>query len=133
MLFYLARKQTQFACVYLIVPVFYILLILKPFFQACRNTSIVSISAFHFGFHSFSFEIFILWCARSSLLRELFSSCGKGRLLSSCAAAASHCGGFFGCRTQALSRMGFRSCGMWAPEPWLLGLQHKLSGWGPRV
>ena len=54
-LFCLAREQIQHACVYLIVLVFYILLPLKSFFQACRNTSIVSISVFHFVFHSFSF------------------------------------------------------------------------------
>ena len=38
---------------------------------------------------------------------QAFSSCGEWGLLSSCGGQASHCGGFFYCRTWALGSMGF--------------------------
>lgn len=68
------------------VPVFYILLILKPFFQACRNTSIVSISAFHL--ETFILSLFkYLFCGVLGLhCWENFSLVAARRLLS-CAAA----------------------------------------------
>ena len=50
------------------------------------------------------------------LLPSLFSSCRKQGLLSSCGAQASHCGGFYCCRAQALGHAGF-SCavhGFWS-------------------
>ena len=50
------------------------------------------------------FKIFA--CTRSSLLSGLFYSWGKQRLLSSCGAQASHCGGFSCCRAWALGCMG---------------------------
>ena len=37
----------------------------------------------------------------------------------SCAARASHCGGFSCCRAWALGYTGFSSCGSWALEHWL--------------
>ena len=40
----------------------------------------------------------------------LFSSCSKQRLLSSCRARASRCGGFSCCGAQVLTHAGFRSC-----------------------
>ena len=50
---------------------------------------------FFFLFKDFGlFTYFSFGCAGSSLLLELFSGCGKRGLLSSCAAWASHCGGF---------------------------------------
>ena len=47
-------------------------------------------------------KIYIFGSAGSSLLRRLFSSCGKWGLLSSCGERASHWGGFSGCRAWAL-------------------------------
>ena len=57
------------------------------------------------GFAFFLFNVGVC-CAGSSLLRGLFSSCGKRELLSSCSVQASHCGGFSCCRAQALGGVG---------------------------
>ena len=56
-------------------------------------------------------SVFIFGCAGSLLLCQLFSSCGKWGLLSSCGARASHCGDFSCCRVRALGHDGFSSCG----------------------
>ena len=45
-------------------------------------------------------------CSGSLLLYGLFSSCGELRLLSSCGAQASHCGGFSRCGAEALGAWG---------------------------
>ena len=58
--------------------------------------------------------LFISGCAGSSLLCELFSSCGEWGLLSTCSAWASHCGGFSSCRARPLGCTGFSSCDLWA-------------------
>ena len=44
--------------------------------------------------NDFFLNLFIFGCAGSSLLQELFSSCGEQGLLSSCSALASHYGSF---------------------------------------
>ena len=46
---------------------------------------------------------------------DFFSCCGERGLLSSSGAQASHCGGFSGCRAQALGRGDFRSYVIWPP------------------
>ena len=46
--------------------------------------------------------LFYLWCAGSSLLSRLFSSCGKLGLHSSFCGQASQCNGFWCCGAQAL-------------------------------
>ena len=43
-----------------------------------------------------------------------FSSYSKWRLLSSCSAQVSHCGGFSCCRARALGHAGFSGCDTWA-------------------
>ena len=53
--------------------------------------------------------LYSLICAESSLLRGLFPSCGERGPLCSCAAWASHCGGF--------------SCSLSAHRLWVQGLQ----------
>ena len=55
--------------------------------------------------------LFIFSCAGSSLLRGLFSGCGKWGLLSSRGAWASQSGGFH-CGAQALGRAGSGCCGV---------------------
>ena len=55
-----------------------------------------------------SFYLFLFGYAGFSLLRQLFPSCGKEGLLSSCRAQASHCGGF--CPCGAPWGTGFRNC-----------------------
>ena len=55
--------------------------------------------------------LFVDFCAVSSLLCGLFSSCGQLGLLSSSGAQASHCRGFSGCRAGALGHPGFSGCG----------------------
>ena len=65
-------------------------------------------------------------CAGSSMLRRLFSSCSNQRLLSSCGAQVSHCGGFSCCQARALGCMGCISCGSWA-------LEHRLNSWGAQT
>ena len=94
----------------------------------------------------FKFYLFILFWAGSSLLCELFSSCSKWGLLSSCGAQASHCNGFFFYYKWALRHPGFSGCGCqalehrlrrrrWHPTPALLpGKSHgqrSLVGCGP--
>ena len=66
--------------------------------------------SFHFIY------LFVFGCAGSSLLYELFSSCGDWGLLSSCGAPASHCSGFSCCWTQAL--------GAWASVVLAPGLEN---------
>ena len=56
-----------------------------------------------------SFSFFYLWLCGSLLLRGLFSSCGRRRLLSSCRARVSHRGDFC-CGAWALGLKGFSSC-----------------------
>ena len=46
-------------------------------------------------------KLFMFGCARSSLLRRLFTSCGEQWLLSSWCVWTSHCGGFSYCRAWA--------------------------------
>ena len=50
--------------------------------------------------------LFIFGCAGPSLVRRVFSSCGKWALLSSCGVRASHCGSFSLCKAQALGHEG---------------------------
>ena len=64
---------------------------------------------------------FVFGSAGSSLLHELFSSCGEQGPLSSCDVWASRCGGFSCCGAQALGHAGLSSCGMWAQQLWLPG------------
>ena len=47
---------------------------------------------------------------------QAFSICSEWGLLSICNTWASHCAGFFCCRSQALGYMSFSSCGMRALE-----------------
>ena len=74
---------------------------------------------------------FIFGCAGSSLLPGLFSSCGGGRLLSSCGVQASHCSGL-SCGAQAVGRAGFSGRGPQAPEHRLQSLRHTGLG-APRL
>ena len=71
---------------------------------------------------SFNFiHLFVfLLCWILITMHGLFSGCSRG-VYSSCDAQASHCGGLSWCRAQALGRMGFSSCSMWAQQVWLLG------------
>ena len=55
-----------------------------------------------------SFYLFLFGYAGFSLLHQLFPSCGKEGLLSSCRAQASHCGGFCACGDPRGT--GFRNC-----------------------
>ena len=67
--------------------------------------------------------LFIFGCAGSSLLRRLFSSCGKQGLLSSGGIQVSHCSSFScgeATGTWALECKGSSSCGSWA-------LEHRLN------
>ena len=70
--------------------------------------------------------LFLAVLGGSSLLRRLFSSCGKWGLLSSCSAYNPHCGGFSCCKVQPLECSGFSSCGLWA-------LGHRLSSCDTQV
>jgi len=82
--------------------------------------------------HTFLYLYFA--CAGSSLLRGLFSGWREQRLLSSCGAQASHCGGFACCGSQVC---GLSSCCSQALElrlnRWwcmdLVALQHMASSW----
>ena len=49
-------------------------------------------------------------------VRDFLYSCQKRRLLFSCDAPASHCGGFSCCRAWALEGEDVSSCGPWAPS-----------------
>ena len=72
----------------------------------------------------FFFYIYIYFgCARSSLLRGLFSSCSEWGLLSSCGAQASSCSGFSCCGARALGHLGSGSCNSRA-------LEHRLNSCG---
>ena len=64
-----------------------------------------------------NFYLFILGCAGSSLLHELFASYGEQGLLSSCGARSSHCSGFSGCKAQTGSR-GHGLQDLWLPGVW---------------
>ena len=84
--------------------------------------------------YTLSCYFFIFGCAGSSLLPELFPSCGELRLLSRGGAWTCRCGGFSCCRAQALGtwasvvatrgliswgsrtleHAGFSTCGSWA-------------------
>ena len=82
--------------------------------------------------HTFIYLYFA--CAGSSLLRGLFCSWREQRLLSSCGAQASHCGGFSCCGSQVC---GLSSCCSQALElrltSWwcmdLVALQHMAFSW----
>ena len=65
------------------------------------------------------FICFIFGCAGSSLLLELFSSCGDWGLLSGCDAWPSHFSGF-SCGAWVLGAPGFSS-GVWAQQLQFLG------------
>ena len=67
--------------------------------------------------------VFIFYCAGSSLLYGLLSSCSKWRRLSSCGVQASHCSGLFCCSAQTLGHLGFTSCGSQT-------LEHRLNSCG---
>ena len=76
------------------------------------------------------FIYFFFGCARSSLVHGLFSSHGKGGLLSNCDARVSHCSDFLCCRAQAegvwasvVAAHGFSVCGS-------QGLEQRLSSCG---
>ena len=56
---------------------------------------------FFFFFNNLTY-LFIFGCAGSLSLLGFSSSCGDGRLLSTCSLGASLCPGFSGCRAQAL-------------------------------
>ena len=64
------------------------------------------------------FKLFIFGCAGSSLLHDLFSSCGEQGLLCNCGEWASRCGGFSCCRAWAsvVAAYRFSSCSSWTPE-----------------
>ena len=78
---------------------------------------------------SVSVCLFIFGADGSSLLHGLFSSRNDWRLLSSCGAQASQCGGLSCCRAQALGRTGLSNCSSRAQQWWLLGT-HGLSSGG---
>ena len=59
----------------------------------------------NWGAKTFLKIFFIFYCAGSSLLPELFSSCSEWGLLSSYVAWASHCSGFSCYRTRALGQV----------------------------
>ena len=54
------------------------------------------------GWAKFFFKLLFFGCTGSSLLHEVFSSCGKRGLLSSCSVQACHWGGFSCYRSQPL-------------------------------
>ena len=63
-----------------------------------------------------------------------FSRCGERRLLSSCGAWASRCGGFFCCRStrfraRELQQLWLQGSKAWAQELWCMGLWHMASSW----
>ena len=60
-------------------------------------------------------------CVCDFIYFGLLSSCRARRLLSSCSARVSHCGGFSCCRAQALGR-GLGTCSS-------LALEHRCSSW----
>ena len=73
--------------------------------------------------HIFLNYLFIFGCIGSSLLHAGFLQLCGARVTLHCGAQASHCGGFSGCRAQALGMWasvvvarGFSSCGLWALE-----------------
>ena len=62
----------------------------------------------------FCLSLVIIYCALSSLLLGLFSSCRERGLLCSWSVQASHCRGFSWLSTGSRVRKGFSSCGPWA-------------------
>ena len=93
-----------------------------PTVQRLHEESPPPLSAFVTGlyfFKSFFIISFIFGCP-GSVVGGGFSSCDKWRLLSSCGAWASHCGGFSCCGARALGLAGFSNCGSWA-------LEHRLN------
>ena len=93
-----------------------------PTVQRLHEESPPPLSAFVTGlyfFKSFFIISFIFGCP-GSVVGGVFSSCDKWRLLSSCGARASHCGGFSCCGARALGLAGFSNCGSWA-------LEHRLN------
>ena len=76
-----------------------------------------------FSFLKNNFILFFSYCSGSLLLHRLFCSCGEQRLLSSCGAQASHCGGFSCCRVLVLGHTTYNS---FASQV----LQHRLNSCG---
>ena len=76
----------------------------------------------------FSVILFLFGCAASSLQSGLLTSCGRWRLLSSCAVWAVHCGGFC-CSSRVLeyrlSSCGTQTCGIFPDR----GLNSRLLNW----
>ena len=60
--------------------------------------------------------VYLFLAVGSSLLHELFSSCGVRGLLSSCAVRAPHCDGFSCCRARDPGPTGFSSWSDWTLE-----------------
>ena len=58
------------------------------------------------------------------------SGCGEWRLLSSCSARASHCGGFPCCRARAPGHAGFGSCALGLSSCGSWALEHRLDSCG---
>ena len=75
----------------------------------------------------YNFYLFVFDCAWSSLLCQLFSSCGEQGLLYNCNVRAPHCGGFSveldGMKASVVVACGLTSCSS-------LALEHRVSSCG---
>ena len=77
--------------------------------STARKTNVRLSFSYQLSVHFFIIlfiHLFIFGCARSSLVRRLFSSCGKWALLSRCGVRAFHCGGFSWCKAPGLGHEG---------------------------
>ena len=83
-------------------------------FSICSSILLLSSRSILKLFFTFKFIDFILAVPGLHCSVRAFSICGIWGLLSSSGMHASHCSGFFCCRTGALGHVDFNSCGSWS-------------------